>query len=130
MRKILKKIVIANSRFIDELASLQEGLNKIHGFGRHLQGVGTTAAIGGSRFNGRIIGVGFSGRNIGASLNERNIKAGKHRIKFQAQKIELHVFTSNDPNECTYQAKRYLGLQRLSSMKQLEEVVLCLEGGL
>ncbi|KAF4402326.1 hypothetical protein G4B88_003247 [Cannabis sativa] len=50
------------------------------------------------------------------------------RSEFTARKIELPVFSGDDPDEWTFRADRYFGLQRLNPTEQLEAAVLCLEG--
>ncbi|KAF4367925.1 hypothetical protein F8388_002536 [Cannabis sativa] len=51
-----------------------------------------------------------------------------HRSEFTTRKIELPVFSGDDPDEWTFRADRYFGLQRLNPAEQLEAAVLCLEG--
>ncbi|KAF4356518.1 hypothetical protein G4B88_001066 [Cannabis sativa] len=50
------------------------------------------------------------------------------RSEFTSRKIELPVFFGDDPDEWTFGADRYFGLQQLNPAEQLEAAVLCLEG--
>ncbi|XP_062093432.1 uncharacterized protein LOC133799409 [Humulus lupulus] len=49
------------------------------------------------------------------------------RSEFRARKIELPVYSGGDPDEWTYRADCYFGLQWLSTAVQLEAIVMCLE---
>ncbi|KAF4369344.1 hypothetical protein F8388_019569 [Cannabis sativa] len=53
---------------------------------------------------------------------------GGRRSEFRARKIELPVYSGDDPDEWTYRVDRYFGLQRLSPAEQLEAAIMCLEG--
>ena len=49
------------------------------------------------------------------------------RGDFRPCKMDLPIFSGGDPDEWTYRAERYFGLQRLSAAEQLEAAVMCLE---
>ncbi|KAF4380195.1 hypothetical protein F8388_020377 [Cannabis sativa] len=53
---------------------------------------------------------------------------GGRRPEFRPRNIELPLFAGSDPDDWTYRAERYFGLQRLTAEEQLEAAVLCLEG--
>ncbi|KAF4396359.1 hypothetical protein G4B88_019159 [Cannabis sativa] len=118
LKEVLNRLVISNGRIVDELASLRENSNGNHGSGRRLQGERSTAT-GGAGSNGRNVGIGFTGRDT---------VLGEPRNEFHAQKIELPLFSGDNPDKWAYRAERYFGLQRLSPPEQLEAAVLCLEG--
>ncbi|KAF4380020.1 hypothetical protein G4B88_030012 [Cannabis sativa] len=62
------------------------------------------------------------------SGNQNREEVGMRRAEFHPRKIELPVFTGSDPDDWTYRAERYFGLQRFTIEEQLEAAVLCLEG--
>ncbi|KAF4368086.1 hypothetical protein F8388_002697 [Cannabis sativa] len=53
---------------------------------------------------------------------------GGRRSEFRPRNIELPLFAGTDPDDWTYRAERYFGLQRLTAEEQLEAAILCLEG--
>ncbi|XP_062100900.1 uncharacterized protein LOC133806828 [Humulus lupulus] len=108
MKEVLDRLVTAQGRVADELASLREGALGGLGSHRRLPGEGSAVTGGGS--------------------SSRGVDCGETQSEFQPRKIELPVFVGDDPDEWTYRAERYFGLQRLSSTEQLEAAVLCLEG--
>ncbi|XP_062088454.1 uncharacterized protein LOC133795014 [Humulus lupulus] len=109
LKDVLDRLVTAQGRVADELASLREGSQGIPGSGRRLSGEGSVATGGGAS-SGRVV------------------DGGDRRSEFRARKIELPVYTGDDQDDWTYRAERYFNLQRLSPAEQLEAAVLCLEG--
>ncbi|KAF4360362.1 hypothetical protein F8388_019448 [Cannabis sativa] len=70
--------------------------------------------------------IGSSGSGI---QNREEINGyGGRRSEFRPRNIELPVFSGSDPDDWTFRAERYFGLQRLTAEEQLEAAILCLEG--